>query len=477
MSTGRTPPHSLDAERAVLTSALLEGAAAVGAVEGIIVSSDFWSAANATIWDACTAVVRRGHGLDQVTLRDELVRSGKLANVGGDEYLLGLCDSIPSAEPETFAKIVRDLSQRRHLIRVCQEQAAAGYATDIETSDFLQQTEARIFETVRDSALGGGDVETSNQGLTRFWEHVQQVAKHGGILGVRTGLPSLDAAIAGLWNEDLIIVAGRPSMGKTAFAETILVNVAERLRGDEVALFFSVEMGHVVLWPRILAKLARVDSRLVRSMPRDMPNAQRSAVMGAVETANKLPLRIDTSSGITIAQIRSKARKLATRHKVAIVVVDYLQIVRPSRKHERRDLEVAEVALGLKELAKELGCPVVAAAQVNRGSVGRSDKRPMISDIKESGMIEQAADTILLLHRESYYRQEAIRNGQKMADPVNANGAPEDPNAAEIIIGKSRNGITGTIEARYLGEFCQFVELDREHREEDFGDAGGFGDA
>lgn len=470
----RSMPHSADAERAVLTSALLDGAAAVGACEGVIVPADFWSAAHATIWEACLAVVRRGHGLDQVTVRDELARSGKLASVGGDEYLLGLCESIPSAEPETFGKIIRDLSQRRHLIRVCQEQAAAGFAPEIETADYLQQTEARIFETVRDSALGGGDIETSNQGLTHFWKHVQAVGNSGGILGVRTGLPSLDKAIAGLWNEDLIIVAGRPSMGKTAFAETILVNVAERLKGNEVALFFSVEMGHIVLWPRILAKLARVDSRLVRTMPKDMPNVQRSAVMSAVEVANKLPLRIDTSSGITIAQIRSKARKLATRHKVAIVVVDYLQIVRPSRKHERRDLEVAEVALGLKELAKELGCPVVAAAQVNRGSVGRTDKRPMISDIKESGMIEQAADTILLLHRESYYRQEAIRNGQRMAVPVNANGEPEDPNAAEIIIGKSRNGITGTIPARYIGEFCQFVELDEQHHDEDF--RGGFAD-
>lgn len=470
----RTPPHSLEAERAVLTSALLDGASAVLACEGLITESDFWSEPHRSIWLGCLAVVRRGHGLDEVTLRDELARSGKLSAVGGDEYLLGLCESIPSAEPETFAKIVRDLSQRRQLIRVCVEQASAGYSSEIETADFLQQTEARVFETVRDSALGGGDIETSNQGLVRFWQHVQEVAKHGGILGQRTGIPSLDSAIAGLWNEDLIIVAGRPSMGKTAFAETVLVNVASRLTGNDVALFFSVEMGHIVLWPRILAKLARVDSRTVRAMPRDMSPQARQAVMSAVETANRMPLRIDTSSGITIAQIRSKARKLATKHKIAIVVVDYLQIVRPSRKHERRDLEVAEVALGLKELAKELGCPVVAAAQVNRGSVGRSDKRPMISDIKESGMIEQAADTILLLHRESYYRQEAIRNGQKMAVPTNANGEPEDPNAAEIIIGKSRNGITGTIPARYLGEFCEFVDLDDQHEAPVY--AGRFGD-
>lgn len=456
---GRVPPHSEDAENALITRALhSEGAAAVRACEGIVRPEDFYAAAHRAVWEACLAVDKRGHDVGLQTVRDELVRVGKLAFIG-DEKLLSFDRYAATEATETFAEIIRDKAHHRAMIQAHHELASLGYDQSLETSEYIQRSEATIFALARDSA--GGEIETVHQGLVAFWTHVQKCAAAGGILGVSSGIPSLDKAIDGLWDEDLTIVAGRPSMGKTALGETLTLNIASAIAKskakDETVLFFSAEMGHSVLWPRMLAKLARVDSRKIRKMHGISP-VEHAAIMSAVEEMNTMPLSVDVTASIGISQLRSKARKLATKKRIRAVIVDYLQLLRPAERRERRDLEVGDIAQALKELAKELKCPVVALAQVNRGSVNRSDRRPMMSDIAESGKIEAHADTILLIHRESYYRQEAIKAGQHVPSAADM---PDDPNAADIIIAKSRSGITGSVAAHYQPEFCEFA--DREH--------------
>lgn len=457
----RTPPHVPEAERLLLLAAIVDGRAGLAACEGIVAPGDFYSMANRTVWEAALAVAARGHEVDHSTVLVELQRVGKLEGVGGEEYLLSISNTVMASEVETYAKMVRDASQRRALIRICQDQASRGYDPEIETQAYLQETEAAIFTNVRDSIIGG-EIEGAGRGLSKFWEHVQACAAAGGILGVSTGIRSLDEAIDGLWDEDLIVVGGRPSMGKTALGETLFLNVAMAIakkKADEQAVFFSAEMGHSVLWPRMLAKLARVNSRLIRKW-KGLAPYQIEDVKRAVATMSDLPMGIDTTSNITISQIRSKARKAATKKRVRAIVVDYLQLVRPAKQEERRDLEVGEVARGLKELAKELHCPVIALAQVNRGVANRTDRKPSMSDIAESGKIEAHADTILLLHREAYYRQEAIRNGTptpKQRGRDEPEPDPVDPNGAELIIAKARSGITGSIELHYQPEFCEFT--------------------
>jgi replicative DNA helicase len=439
----RSPPQSVEAERALLGLAIVDGAGIVRACEGVFTAEDMFSSAHQAVWRSICAVAARGDAVDMLTVRVELERRGELPHVGGDEYLLGLTDTLASSDAETLGRMIRDDSQRRAIIAICQDQAAAGYRRDTSTTEYVEQTSARIFAAIRDDAATRGGLVDAQDSLVTYWQRATKIREAKGLLGVLTGIQAVDASIGGLWDGDLAIVAGRPSMGKTAMLETLAMNACHVLAANEKILFFSAEMSSAVLWPRLLAKLATIGSRYIRDYSGETQSHTGRDIANALDYARRLPLMIDDTSGISIGQIRNRARRAASSTRVRMVCVDYLQLVKPSAKHERNDLAIAEVAVSLKELARELDCPVVAAAQINRGSVNRTDKRPMISDIRDSGMIEQAADMILMLHREGYY-----------APPT----PPPDHGATEIIVGKNRNGETSTIRARFLPERCMFVD-------------------
>lgn len=435
----RVLPHDLAAERALVGMLLVDGARVLEQADGVITDADCYATSHQTIWRAALAVHTRGHAVDMLTVRSELDRRGELSAVGGDEYLLGLSDSLSASDAETLCRIVRDHSQRRTLIAVCHEQAAQAYGSEIETTELIEQTEARVFGVRREDSDGG--LLPARQSLVAFWERAKAVNAAGGLLGVRTGIGSLDGMIGGLWDGELTVVAGRPSMGKTAMLETLAINATHRIGPDERVLFFSAEMASAVLWPRIIAKMVDVSANYVRSLKDDRSGNEIAAdALRAIDDAARLPIHLDDTSSIQIGQLRSRARRVAARHRVRLVCVDYVQIIRASKKHDRRDLEIGEVVRALKVLARELACPVVVGAQIKREVAGRADRRPTIADIRESGFIEEAADTILMLHREPYYNQNAQDKGQ-----------------AEIIVGKNRNGETGTAPARYVAHRCMFA--------------------
>lgn len=458
----RNAPHSATAERGLLCHALLSSDALVE-VDGVVLPGDFYVEAHGQAFDAMLAIVRRGHRVDQIVLREELTRRGKLEDVGGDDFLVSLYDHTPDASVDTYAQVITGYSRRRSMIRVCEARAAAGYDLATEHSDYIEQTEAMVLRASEASAVA--DVVDARTSMVRFWEHASRVKAAGGLLGVRSGIKALDNYLVGFWNEELTVIGGRPSMGKTALLETCAVNA---LGSGKRVLFFSLEMSETLLWPRILAKVSGIDSTAIKeqTLTRDgVADLDR-----AMRWMRDQPLRLVAKSGLSIGQIRAIARKEARGAGVDVIFVDYLQKIRGTQKHERRDLEVGEVSTGLAELARELRIPVVVGAQINRGVAARADKRPTNSDLRESGSIENDADATVLIHREAYYRHEQVKSGER----DEANGETFDLGAAELIVGKNRNGPTGVAHCRYVAERCLFADGETQHQPAT--DRGGFRD-
>lgn len=440
----RLPPHSVDSERALLGCVIMLGSPIADVSE--VSPDDFYSHANRVAWAACLALHRRGSVVEPVAWRGELVETGKFTEVGGDEFMLSLDASMAMAGAEQYAKTVREMAVRRATIQTLHAQAAAGYDLEIETDAFLEGVESEILAAVDRSSVNV-EVSDAASSMTRFWEHAGRVRAAGGLLGVRSGVPSLDAVLGGFWAEQLTTLGGRPSMGKTALLETCAVNA---LGAGERPLFFSLEMPESLLWPRILAKVCEIDSVAIREQT--LTHDGFASLSAAMKWFRDSPFRLVAKSGLTIGQIRSAARKEVKRHGVNAIYVDYLQKIRPSRKHHSREQEVAEISNGLHDLAVELKVPVVVGAQVNRGNAQRADKRPTLSDLRESGAIENDSDNVVLIHREAYYRREQTKSGERKADP----NETFDLGAAELVVDKNRNGPTGIVECRYRAEFCLF---------------------
>lgn len=438
----RLPPHSLDHERALLALGM---SGAMSQLDGAVQASDFYAAAHQIAWDAMARLASSGQPVDGVTLRHALASSGTLAAVGGDEWLLSLGEVPIASDADVYARTVRDLATRRRVISTLNEYASVGYDNSNPTDVYIGELEAALSKAA-DSAQSV-EVSDSKSSLVRFWERATRVREAGGLIGVRSGIASLDAMIGGFWCDELTTLGGRPSMGKTALLETCAVNA---LSQSKRVLFFSLEMSEGLLWPRILAKVCDIDASAIKdqTLTRDgFADLER-----AMKYFQHAPFRIIAKPGLTIGQIRSIVRKESRTHGVDIVFVDYLQKVRGTVKHERRDLEIGEVSTGLAELARELSIPVVVGAQVNRGVANRADKRPMPSDLRESGSIENDSDAIVLIHREAYYRQEQILSGERDVD----GGETVDAGAAELIVGKNRNGPTGVAHCRYAANRCLF---------------------
>ena len=443
----RIPPHSLDAERAVLGGLLLQNSA-IDIVLEIIKVDDFYSEANARIFEAALELHRSSTPVDTVTLRDTLARSNQLQSVGGDEYLLGLTDTIPAIENiRAHSVIIREKALVRRLITACHTVAAKGYADYGNAQEFLDQAEKAVFDVA--SVQTRSTVERVRDVVIRAFEDLHALARSGErTSGLKSGFTRLDGMTAGMHPGDLIIVAGRPGMGKTSFALNVAVNASHsRLGTDKNAgvAVFSLEMPKDQLVKRMLASEARVDSSRMRTGQIHRDDWQLLAQ--AAGTLSDLPMFIDDTPGLTLMELRAKARRLMSEHGLALIIIDYLQLMRSGTKNDSREQEISEISRSLKGLAKEMGIPVIALSQLNRGveSRGNKDKRPQLSDLRESGAIEQDADTIMFVYRDEVYNRETLDQG-----------------IAEIIVGKQRAGPTGTVKVRFFNQYTRFDNLSDE---------------
>lgn len=447
-SNSRVPPNDLEAERAVLGGILLENEALNVVSEIPLTAEDFYSEAHTRIFEAMSELFAAGQPVDTVTLRERLQLGRKLQAVGGDEYLLGLTNTIPTvANIAAHARIVREKAVIRRLITACHETAAKGYGDYGSMEEFLDEAERSIFAVAKNRLRS--PYEHINDVVVRSFEQITVAAERKeSITGLPTGFDELDRYTAGMHKGDLIIVAGRPGMGKTAFALCVAMNAC--IIRQQPIVFFSLEMPKEQLANRLLCSEARVDAGKLRTGNLSRDDWPRLA--GAAGTLSELPIWLDDTPGLTLMELRAKTRRLKSEAGLNLVVVDYLQLMRSGVKNDSREQEISEISRSLKGLAKELELPIIALSQLNRGveSRGNKDKRPQISDLRESGAIEQDADTIIFIYRDEVYNPESTEKG-----------------VAEIIIGKQRAGPTGIVKCGFRREYTRFENLDPHHGDEE----------
>jgi len=382
-------------------------------------------------------------------MRSQLISKGKLQAVGGEEYLLSLTNTIPTlGNIEAHAKIIREKAMVRKLIQACHEIAARGYGEYGQTDVFLDSSERAVFEVAKKRVRN--EPEHVRKVMEATFEQIEKVAQYKEqVVGLPTGFEKLDRMTAGMHPGDLIIVAGRPGMGKTAFALNIAVNACSA-RQDVPAVVFSLEMPKEQLASRMLCAEAHVDASRLRTgrlYREDWPK-----LMTAVGKISELPIWVDDTPGLTLMQLRAKARRLKAEQGLGLVIIDYLQLMRSGTRTDSREQEISEISRSLKLLANELSIPLIAVSQLNRGveTRGGKDKRPQLSDLRESGAIEQDADTILFIYREEVYNREDASN----------------KGIAEIIVGKQRKGPVGLMTCRFFSEYTCFENLAPEYGEE-----------
>jgi replicative DNA helicase len=438
-SLSRVPPHSLEAEAGVLGAILLNNDVLPHVVE-VLDREDFYRTGHRLLYELMLELSERGSPIDLVTATEGLRQKNLLEKVGGAAYVAGLTSHVPSVDNAVhYARIVRERAVQRKLIWVSTEIASEGYGSDEDVEEYLDRAEKAIFEVtarkVRPSFVRVKDI------LRDTFAKIEELYEHKDLVtGVPTGYHDLDQLTAGFQRSDLIIVAGRPGMGKTSF----VLNIAQyaAIESGTPVAFFSLEMSKEQLVMRLLCSEARIDShRLRRGMLRDSDWPKLTRAAGTLAEA---PIFIDDTPGISTLEVRAKARRLKSEADVGLVVVDYLQLMRARGSYDIREQEISEISRSLKGLAKELSVPVVALSQLNRGVESRSDKRPLISDLRESGAIEQDADVIMFIYRDEVYNKES-----------------SDKGIAEIIVGKQRNGPTDTVKLAFLSEFTTFENLAR----------------
>ena len=440
MDLGKIPPHDIDAEQAVLGSMLTDKDAVAEAIE-TLKEEDFYRDDNKAIFEAVLNLYSKSEPVDIITLKDELESMGKFEQVGGFEYLANLPDKVPTtANVQKYIKIVEEKSLLRNLIKTANEIIDLGYSSTEDVEDIMDKAERKIFDIMqRKSQKGYTPIkDVLVESFTKL-EELYNRKQH--ITGVPTGFVELDYKTAGLHGSELILVAARPAMGKTAFALNIAANAA--LRGNVPVAIFSLEMSKDQLVNRILCGEAMVDSNKVRTGKLEEDDWVKLA--GAIGPLSESEICIDDTPGISIMEIRTKCRKLKMEKNIGLVVIDYLQLVQGSNKRSgSREQEISEISRSLKILAKEINVPVIALSQLSRAVEQRPDHRPMLSDLRESGAIEQDADIVMFLYRDDYYNKES-----------------EKKDIAEVIIAKQRGGSTGTVELLWMGNYTKFVNLEK----------------
>jgi len=433
----RLPPQNLEAETSVLGAVLLENEALNRVLE-ILKQDDFYREAHRRIFAAILHLYEHSEPVDLITLSEVLKSRGDLEDVGGVEYLNSLVNGVPTAANISYyAKIIKEKAILRKLINRATEIVSQSYSNSGDVDEFIDQAERTIFEISEDRVRPSFYpikelIKASFKTIERLYEKRQLIT------GVPTGFQRLDELTSGLQPSDLIIIAGRPSMGKTAFA----LNIAQHasVRATTPAAIFSLEMSKEQLALRMLCSEAKVDAHRLRGgflSEADWPKLTRAA--GSLSEA---PLFIDDTPGISALEMRAKARRLKIEHNLGLVIVDYLQLMRGRASADSREQEISDISRSLKALAKELSIPVIALSQLNRRVEERGDKRPQLSDLRESGAIEQDADVILFLYRDEIY-----------------NKSEENRGKAEIIIGKQRNGPTDKVDLAFLDKYTRFENL------------------
>jgi replicative DNA helicase len=439
----RVPPHSIEAESSVLGGLLLDNSA-WDRVGDLLAEGDFYRYEHKQIYTAMATLINGSRPADVITVFEHLQNMGKAEEIGGLAYLNSLAQYVPSAgNIRRYAEIVRERGILRKLVAASDEIASNAFNPQGKpVAQILDESEQKIFNIGEEGSRMKRGFQSMDTLVVDLLDRVQEMADNpNDITGVPTGFYDLDRMTAGLQAGDMVVLAARPSMGKTAFA----INIAEHVALNEglpVAVF-SMEMGASQLAVRIVGSIGRIDQSHLRTGK--LTDEEWPRLTEAIEKLRTISLHIDESAGLTASELRANARRLARQcGKLGLIVVDYLQLMSGSSgDNENRATELGEISRGLKMLAKELGCPVIALSQLNRSVEQRPDKRPMMSDLRESGAIEQDADIIMFIYRDDYYTKEACK----------------EPGVAEIIIAKQRNGPTGTVKLAFLKNLTRFESL------------------
>ena len=441
MELGKIPPHDIEAEQAVLGSMLTDDEAVMAAVERLKADC-FYREDNRLIFEAIVNLYNRSEPVDLVTVNDELSSMGNFEKVGGFEYIATLPDKVPTtANVQKYIDIVEEKSTLRKLIKTANEIIDLGYNQTEDVEDIMASAEKKIFDLIQNKNQKSYTPikDVLIESFTKLEELYNQKSK---ITGIPTGFYDLDDKTAGLHGSDLILVAARPAMGKTAFALNIAANAA--IKANTPVAVFSLEMSKDQLVNRILCIEAMVDSNKIMTGKLEEDDwSKLASVVGPISDSG---IFIDDTPGISIMEIRTKCRKLKNEQHIGLIVIDYIQLVQGSnnRKNGSREQEIAEISRSLKILAKELDVPVIALSQLSRAVEQRPDHRPMLSDLRESGSIEQDADIVMFLYRDDYYNPDT-----------------EDKNISEVIIAKHRAGSTGTVKLLWMGNYTKFDNLAR----------------
>ena len=440
MELGKIPPHDLEAEQAIIGSMLTDKDAVISALE-VLKEEDFYREDNRAIYSAIINLYNRAEPIDIITVKAELESMGKFEQIGGLEYLAELPEKVPTTANATkYIKIVEEKSILRNLIKTANEIIELGYSPTEDVEDIMEGAEKKIFNIMQNknqkgySAMKDVLVDSFTQ-LEELYNRKQHIT------GVPSGFTELDYRTAGFHGSELILIAARPAMGKTAFALNIATNAA--VRAKVPVAIFSLEMSKEQLVNRVLCSEAMVDSNKVRTGKLEEDDwAKLAASIGPLSESE---IYIDDTPGISVMEIRAKCRKLKLEKNIGMVIIDYLQLVQGSNKRNgSREQEISEISRSLKILAKELGVPVIALSQLSRAVEQRPDHRPMLSDLRESGAIEQDADIVMFLYRDDYYNQDS-----------------EKKDIAEVILAKHRGGSTGTVDLLWLGSYTKFVNLEK----------------
>ena len=433
----RVPPHSVEAEQAVLGGVLLDNGA-WDRIADILAGAHFYRSDHRAVFNAVAALCEEGRPCDAVTVAERLDRDGQLESSGGLAYLAELAENTPSAANiAAYAEIVRERAVLRELIRTSTEIADAAFRPEGRAAlDLLDDAERRIFEIAERGGAARRESVAIRDVLVSVMERIDELSRRDSpITGVPTGFEDLDRKTAGLQYGDLVIVAGRPSMGKTSFSMNLVEEAA--VRAELPVIVFSMEMPAEQLTMRMLSSLGRIDQQKVRTGKLDGDDWPR--LTSTLEILNNTKIFIVDDAALTPTEMRARCRRLKREHGLGLVVIDYLQLMHVPGTRENRATEISEISRSLKALAKELMVPVVACSQLNRGLEQRQDKRPVMSDLRESGAIEQDADLILFIYRDEVYNEES-----------------KDKGKAEIIIGKQRNGPIGRVELAFLNHLTRF---------------------
>ena len=441
MELGRVPPHDIEAEQAILGSMLTDKDAVMSAME-VLKTDDFYRDDNKIIFEAMMSLYGKSEPIDIITVKSELVSTGRFDQVGGLEYIAILPEKVPTTtNVDKYIKIVEEKSMLRNLIKTANDIISVGYDETEEINSIMEAAEKKIFDVMqRKNQSGYNSIKDVLIGT--FAELEKLYNQKGTLSGIATGFTDLDYKTSGLHNSDLVIVAARPAMGKSAFAINMATNIA--VQSNIPVIIFNLEMSKEQVANRIICSEAMVDSNKIRTGKiEDNDWIKLANASGRLAEA---PIYIDDTPGISITEIRAKCRKMKIEKNIGLVVIDYLQLVQGSgKRNSSREQEISEISRSLKILAKEIDVPVIALSQLSRAAEQRqNDHRPMLSDLRESGAIEQDADIVMFLYRDDYYNENS-----------------EKKNVAEVILAKHRGGSTGTVELAWMGNYTKFASLEK----------------